>query len=212
MKTCYIFAAGDFRGSFRKKANDLVIAADAGYRHLEEMGIYPDVLLGDFDTIGEMPKVSDTISFSPVKDFTDTELSIMEGIKRGFHKFTICGAIGGKRFEHTIANLSLAAAYAQKGYDITLTDGNYVVIALHNNSYRFTGKENGFISAFCLSGKAEGVNINGLKYTLTDGTLDSENPSLCVSNEFIGAPAEISVKNGTILIIWQSSEEYLNEA
>ena len=206
-KMCYIFAAGDFSGVFTPVGEHIIIAADAGYHHLEKLGIIPHVLVGDFDTIGSIPNHCDIVRFPAEKDFTDTELAIIEGIKRGCDCFTIYGAIGGKRLEHTLGNLALAASYANKVRDITLTDGSYMVKAIHNSSFEFTGTECGFISVFTISGKAEGVTVSNLKYSLTDGVLDSSNPTLCISNEFIcGKKASISVKNGTLLIIWQNNQ------
>ena len=202
-KRCYIFAAGDFCGKFERENDSLIIAADAGYHHLERLGIMPDVLIGDFDTIGEIPTCVCTIKFPAEKDYTDTELAIIEGINRGYSDFVICGSIGGKRLEHTVANLALASSYAQKGYSILLTDGSYNVLALHNGKAEFDSSECGFVSVFALSGKASGVCEHGLKYSLKDGVLDSSNPTLCVSNEFCGRNSFISVEDGTIIIIWQ---------
>ena len=54
---------------------------------------------------------------------------------------------------------------------------------------------------FCMGADAEGVTIEGLQYPLTDGTLRAEFP-LGVSNHFMGEKAEISVKNGSLLIIY----------
>ena len=203
-KRCIIFAAGDFYGNIQKNESDLIIAADAGYHHLKKTGIKPDILLGDFDTIGELPEHPNIISYNPEKDYTDTELAIIEGIRLGCKEFLICGAIGGKRLEHTVANLSLAASYAEKGFNITLTDGDYVINTIHNDSISFREDADGFISVFTISGAAKGVTISGLKYPLTDATLDTSNPTLCVSNEFIGKESKIEVKNGTLIIIWKN--------
>ncbi len=203
-RTCYIFAAGDFSGSFSKEKNDLIIAADAGYKHLEWLGVSPDIILGDFDSIENIPTHDNVIKFPPEKDYTDTELALLEGIKQGYSKFIICGALGGKRIEHTLANISLASSYAEKGYEITLTDGTNMVSALHNRDMEFNSSYSGFVSVFPFNGKAIGVSETGLKYSLTDAVLDSSNPTLGVSNEFIGQPSKISVKDGTIIIIWQN--------
>jgi len=206
-KICYIFAAGEFYGGFSKCENSLIIAADAGYHHLTARGISPDILLGDFDTIGEIPSHCNIKRFPAEKDYTDTELALLEGIEQGCRSFVICGALGGKRLEHTIANLMLADSYAQKGYDITLTDGEYVVKAIHNTELKFSKSEQGFVSVFTLSGKAEGVSIKGLKYELCKAVLDASSPTLGVSNEFIGENASISVSNGTLIIMWQNKEK-----
>lgn len=204
--TCFIFAAGDFYGDISLSENSLIIAADAGYHHLRKRGIVPDILIGDFDTIGQIPDICETITFPCEKDYTDTELAMLEAIKRGYKTFVICGATGGKRLEHTIANIKLCESYAIKGYDITLTDGNYLIKSIHNAKLDFSENEKGFISVFSLSGKAEGVSINGLKYPLENATLDFSNPTLCVSNEFIGQQSSVSVENGTITIIWQRND------
>lgn len=206
-KTCYIFAAGDYEGFFSAQKSDLTIAADAGYHLAKRLGIQPDILLGDFDTIGVVPTHPEIIKFNPEKDYTDTELAIIEGIKRGYGDFVILGALGGKRLEHTLGNLAIAAGYAEKGYSVTLTDGNYCAKALYNGEMTFDEDNSGFISVFCTSGKAKGVTIIGLKYCLENAELNSSCPTLGVSNEFIGKRANISVKDGTLIIIWQKSKK-----
>lgn len=208
-KICYIFAAGDFNGNIEKHNGDLIIAADAGFHHLEKMSVSPDIILGDFDTIGNLPDHPSIKRFPAEKDYTDTELAILEGIRLGYDTFIICGALGGKRLEHTVANIHLAACFAEKGYDITLTDGSYTVKALHNGSMEFCGEQTGFISVFPILGKAEGISIKGLKYELCGAVLDSTCPTLGVSNEFIGITAQISVEKGTVIIIWKNMKNNL---
>ena len=78
MKRCFIFAAGTFFGLRKRpeKPEDLVIAADAGYRTCRELGIVPDQLLGDFDSM-DQPTDFANIHRSPVeKDDTDTMLAV----------------------------------------------------------------------------------------------------------------------------------------
>ena len=51
-KVCYIVAAGDWYGdAITKREQDLVIAVDGGYDHILQMGIVPDIILGDFDSV-----------------------------------------------------------------------------------------------------------------------------------------------------------------
>ncbi len=204
--TCYIFAAGDFCGHIQKKDNDIIIAADAGFHHLEKLQLTPDILLGDFDSIGKLPSGIETVKFPAEKDCTDTELAIIEGIKHGYLKFVVCGAIGGKRPEHTIANLMLASCYASKGFDITLTDGENIVKAVHNSYISFTEKETGYLSIFSLGGNASGVSIEGLKYPLKNAVINSSTPTLCVSNEFLGKESKIKVECGTIIIMYKGRD------
>jgi len=198
---CHIFAAGDYNGNFIKGSDDIVIAADAGYNHLVKLGIEPDILLGDFDTIGNIPSnLQNVIRFPTVKDYTDTHLAINEGVTRGYTSFAIYGAIGGKRLEHTIANLQLACDCVKKGYDIFLTNGETYVYPLHNSSIEFDAQQSGIISVFCMCDKASGVTIKGLKYELYDAVLTNNFP-VGVSNEFIGNKAFVSVNDGTIIVM-----------
>ena len=208
-RTCYIFAYGDFSGSFEKKENDFIIAADAGFRRLSPYGISPDVLIGDFDTIGNIPNIEKTIRFPAEKDVTDTELALMHGIKLGFNKFVICGALGGKRLEHTLANIFVAGKYSVQGCDITLTDGITECILIHNKSISFSEKESGFISIFSVGSDAKGVTLQGLKYELCDSTIPCLS-SLGVSNEFTGKISTVSVKDGILAIV--KNRRQFNEA
>ncbi len=198
---CHIFAAGDYYGNLTTCKDDLVIAADAGYNHLKRLGVEPDILLGDFDTIGQIPShLKNVIRFPAEKDYTDTHLAINEGKAREYTQFAIYGAIGGKRLEHTIANLQLASDCAKNGYDMLLTDGKTFVYTLHNSNIEFEKAHHGKISLFCMSDKAIGVTVEGLKYTLDNAELSNGFP-LGVSNEFIGEKAKISVQDGTLMII-----------
>ena len=56
MKTCCIFCAADFDGLIEKiPENGVVIAADGGFRHTEKLGLQPQAVLGDFDSLGYTP-------------------------------------------------------------------------------------------------------------------------------------------------------------
>ena len=209
--TCYIFAAGDFNGSFSKNDGDLIIAADSGYRHLEKLGVTPDILIGDFDTIDMMPDIEDTIRFPIEKDYTDSALAIDEAINRGYTDITLFGAVGGKRLEHTLANLQLLIKYTKKGINIRLSDGINNIIALCNSSISFSENHQGFISIFSHGDKAIGVTVSGLKYTLNNAVLSNDEP-LGISNEFIGKKSTVSVKDGTLIIMYKPyPEENINE-
>lgn len=84
MNRCFIFAAGTFYGLRERPApGDFVIAADAGYQTCLRVGVTPDLLLGDFDSM-EIPADFSNIRRSPVeKDDTDTMLAIKTGPCRG---------------------------------------------------------------------------------------------------------------------------------
>ena len=116
MKRCFIFAAGTFYGlRKRPEAGDLVIAADAGYRVCQQEGLVPDVILGDFDSM-EAPDAGERVCRLPVeKDDTDTLAAVKLGLERECTDFWIYGGTGGKRLDHTLANLQTLLYLRRRG-------------------------------------------------------------------------------------------------
>lgn len=132
MPTCYIVGAGDFtpRG-FAPVPGDLVLAADGGYRALCSLGYTPDLLLGDFDSLGDLPLPPDlpVLRFPARKDDTDTGLALRHGLDRGFRDFALYGCAGG-RVDHLLANLQSMARVSRLGATIRLAAPEYDAWAL----------------------------------------------------------------------------------
>ncbi len=198
MKTCYIACALDCDIKIEPQEQDLIIGADRGYFTLVENGIMPDIAIGDFDSYEGKINCEKTLVFPIKKDYTDSALAIKYAYEHGYQKIIVFGGIGGQ-LDHTIANLSLAAEYTEKGIDISFVDGENILFAIHNSSISFDRLASGRISVFSFDDKAIGVEEEGLLYTLDNYEL-SNKIALGVSNEFIGEEAKISVKKGTLLI------------
>lgn len=198
---CYIFAAMD-PGAVKldKRFGDLLIAADRGYAYLQDAGLTPDLVVGDFDSLGAPPQAQCVLCFPPEKDYTDLDLAIREGKRRGYRVFCIYGALGG-RLDHTVANLQLIAALAQEGMRGYLLGGGQAVTVLSENRLHFAPRSGGYFSAFAFGASASGVYEQGLKYALSDARLEVSFP-LGVSNEFCGDEACVSVREGKLLLIW----------
>ena len=202
MKTCYIFGAAKCTlDGFLKKNGDLIIAADGGYATLKKLNIKPDLVVGDFDSLGTVPKDESVIKHPIKKNDTDTLLAVKIGLEKGFKKFVIYGAVGG-RLDHTIASLQTAAFIAENGGRAYICDSTHTITVIKNSSISFKKKSSGIVSLFALSGIAEGVTIDGLLYTLNDARLTPDFP-LGVSNEFIDKESTISVKDGVLTIIFE---------
>ena len=200
MKRCFIYAAGTFYGLREPpREGDLQIAADAGLLLCERLGVRPDVVLGDFDSLGKAPKHPNVLQLPVEKDDTDTMFALKLGLEKGYRRFYIYGGLGGKRPDHTIANMQALMFLLSHGARGWLFGENYVWTAIKNSSLRIEGE--GDVAVFCFDGKAEGVSIKGLKYELDDAEISSDFP-LGVSNSFASREAEISVKNGTLLIMY----------
>ena len=179
-----------------------VIAADAGERTLRGAGIAPDLIVGDFDSLGAKPSGNNVVYHRPEKDDTDTMLAVREGLARGYDRFLLYGCLGG-RLDHTLANLQtlgFLCAHGARGY---LAGEGSVVTAFRNGGLAFRDTLRGTVSVFALGADAEGVFECGLKYPLDDYTMTADFP-IGVSNEFTGAPSEIAVRKGTLLVLWSA--------
>lgn len=202
---CYIFGAGDlYAESLQLKENRYIIAADGGIHHLNKLGIKPDITLGDFDSsdITDIPSYSKV--FPKEKDVTDMFIAINHAVESGHTEIEIYGGFGGMRIDHSFANIATLKYFAEKGIKIIFHGNKQTVTAISSlakSSISFDKNKKGYISVLSLTDKSEGVNLKGLKYTLDDYTLESGYP-LGVSNEFIGSDSEISVGNGTLLIVF----------
>lgn len=202
MKKCYIVGAAPCSDIFIKpEEGDLIIAADAGYRTLQDAGVTPDIVVGDFDTLMYVPDHPNVVKLSPIKDVTDTWEAVTIGFEKGCTEFHIFGCMGG-RVEHTIANIQLLSHIsAEGGRGYLYDEKNILTVIKDGERITYDATENGFISVFSLTDRSSGVNISGLKYNVTDAELTNTFP-LGVSNEFIEKPSYISVSEGTLLIIY----------
>ena len=145
MKTCYIMGAMPTERTFVPRPGDLVIAADGGLATLEGLGITPDVILGDFDSLGRIPD-GDGVLVHPVeKDDTDTMLACKLGLEKGYRNFEIYGGIGG-RLDHTIANMQTLLYLREHGADAILAGEGETLRVIRNQSVLLPAKEAGLLS------------------------------------------------------------------
>ncbi|MBO5891773.1 MAG: thiamine diphosphokinase [Oscillospiraceae bacterium] len=200
MGKCIIFCAGGFDSLLEPiMADDLVIAADGGLRHTQNLGVRPGVILGDFDSLGYVPEGSEV--FPCEKDDTDAMLAVRCGLDAGFREFMIYGGVEGPRLEHTVANFQTLQYLAERSARGYLIGKNQIVFVLSPGQVIFPNTAKGYLSVFCLGQDAAGVSLDGLHYPMHNGTLTAGFP-LGVSNRFIGEEAHISVKSGYLLLIW----------
>ncbi len=198
MGICYIFAALPSGPLPAIGPEDYVIAADAGYMQLG--GIRPDLVVGDFDSLGFAPENERVVRHPARKDDTDTLLAVKLGLEKGCTRFVILGGLGG-RLDHTIANIQTLSYLAARGARGCLAGERECVILLRNGEVRFEKNCSGTVSVFAHGGTAYGVMEEGLAFPLTDATLTCDFP-LGVSNAFTGVPARIAVREGQLIVIW----------
>ena len=200
MGTCVIFCAAEFDGLAAPiGAEDYILAADGGLRHLEKLNMAPQGIIGDFDSLGYVPEGAQV--FPVEKDDTDAMLAARKGLELGFREFLFYGSLDGPRLDHTIANFQTLQFLADHGASGYLVGRDYLVTVIKNETVSFPAGAEGILSLFCLGPDAKGVPLEGLYYPLENGTLTSGFP-LGVSNHFTGKAATVTVKDGSLLALW----------
>ena len=200
MATCVIFCAAEFDAPARPIGpEDYLLAADGGLAHFEKLGLKPNGIIGDFDSLGYVPTGAEV--FPVEKDDTDAMLAARKGLELGFRDFLFYGSMDGPRLDHTIANFQTLQFLADNGATGYLVGRDYIVTVIHEETVSFPAESTGILSLFCLGPDAEGVTIRGLHYPLEKGRLTSGFP-LGVSNHFTGEAASITVEKGSILAMW----------
>ena len=206
MGACIIFCAADFYGlAAPLKSDDFIIAADGGLRHTQALGITPNGIMGDFDSLGYTPEGSTV--FPVEKDDTDAMLAVRKGLELGYKEFYLYGSLDGPRLDHTVANFQTLQFISDHGGFGYLIGKDYIVTTLKNGSLRFDAACSGIFSVFCMGDDATGVNILGGKYEATNATLSAGFP-LGVSNHFEGRPVIISAESGSLLILWDTANGF----
>ena len=201
MAKCVIFCAAEFDTLAQPlEKEDLIIAADGGLRHLQKLGVTPDVILGDFDSLGYVPEGANV--FPVEKDDTDAMLAIRHGLKLGFREFILYGGTGGSRPDHTFANLQSLHYLVEHGARGYLVDKDHLITVIQEETAVFPPSAEGILSVFCVGNDAEGITLEGLKYPLTNGALTGSFP-LGASNHFLGQTASVTVEKGCLLLFWE---------
>ena len=202
MGSCIIFCAAEFQGlSAPIKEDDFVIAADGGLAHVKKLGITPNGILGDFDSLGYIPE--DSTVFPVEKDDTDAMLAVRKGLELGYREFYLYGSLDGPRLDHTVANFQTLQFLSDHGAYGYLIGKNYLVTTVKDGALRFPAGCTGIFSVFCMGSDAEGVTIHGGKYDAENVTLSAGFP-LGVSNHFEGNEVTISVAKGSLLVLWDT--------
>ena len=179
------------------RPDDMVIAADSGYRHAERLGLRPCVLVGDFDSLDELPQGIETYRVPREKNHTDTELALEWAREHGAREFLFLGATG-TRMDHTLTNILLLVRLLECGERGEVIDEhNHVWIT--DSETEIIGEPGGFLSLIPLTA-CTGVTTRGLAYPLFDATLEV-GYGLGVSNVILESPANVSLCTGKLLVM-----------
>lgn len=195
---------------------DRVFAVDKGLEYADALGIVPDSIIGDFDTVdkGLLESFKKRIAngeldtflekYPVKKDATDTELAILKAIEEKAEKITILAATGS-RLDHVLANLNLLLETSRAGIECYIVDESNRVRLLEasQNSHCIIKKAEQYgkyVSLLPLTEVVEGLSITGVMYPLQKRRIYKGN-SLTVSNQIVDGQAEISLDKGKIFVI-----------
>lgn len=207
-RICYVVGAMSLSLSLRPSPapGDYIIAADRGYDSLMAYGVTPDLVVGDFDSLGYAPAHPNVTQLPAEKDDTDMVFALRQGLDLGYRRFVLLGGVGG-RLEHTLGNLQLLDWLTTQGAVGFLAGEKTAATALRDGRLTFPASMSGYLSVFCNSGTARGVTLANLKYPLSDYDMSGSFP-IGVSNEFLGTQASVSVKQGSLLLLWEEKGDF----
>jgi thiamine pyrophosphokinase len=206
----HIFAAGEYHEKEFRSQNlppeDVIIAADGGAVHLDRLGITPNAVVGDFDSLSaeKLQKLEkagvEILRYPSRKDFTDLELALLHAKKLGIHEITIYGALGA-RWDQTLANLLLPAAPELDNVQIRLVDNHHEISLIRpQNTCVIRGEPGDTVSLIPISTDAQGITTQGLEYPLNNGTL-LLGSTRGVSNVMVTPEATVTLTSGLLICV-----------
>jgi thiamine pyrophosphokinase len=209
-RRCVVITArveGSIAAALRIREDDFVICADGGCDLAAAERIKPDAVLGDFDSIGTVPRAARgtrVCCFPAEKDDTDTLLALKYGLAAGFRDFVVVGGLSG-RFDHSFANLQAAAYCLDRGARIWLADAMNKATLTDAGVFTLRREEGFYFSLFAWTESCGGVFVENAKYDARGIRLTQSFP-IGVSNEFKEGPVTIRKESGRLLIVLSKKE------
>jgi thiamine pyrophosphokinase len=187
----------------------ITVAVDGGIRFFRKNKIYPDILIGDFDSSPPLSKKYlaniEVISYSPKKDKTDSQLALEMALKRGARKIEIYGAIGKSEIDHTLGNIFLLELVNKFNRDnrrkvsARLVGPKTELALLDNDMAEFEGQKGDYFSIIPLSVNPR-VEFAGLKYPYPKRPLRIGD-SLSLRNEFLSRGVRVKIDGKAVIVV-----------
>lgn len=207
MNKFLIMANGDYGDPawYRKRRHDYdrIICADGGACQAVSLGIRPDWVIGDMDSISQSGRElleragAAMIVLPTAKDFTDTHHALELAVSEGAGTISIWGGTGS-RLDHTLANLRSAGLLASQGLEVRF-ESPAMTIYLVRDCLELHGREGDTVSVLALGDRATGVTLRGFEYPLDDVVLEGNRP--CgISNVITGVISRVRVASGLLAV------------
>ncbi|MCX7715007.1 MAG: thiamine diphosphokinase [Clostridia bacterium] len=179
------------------RESDYIICADGGYDRALKLGITPNILVGDLDSVCHEPDIP-VIKYPVKKDMTDGEIAVRYAVEHDFEEILMIG-FTGNRLDHTISNLFFLKLICESGKKGMLLDERNEIYFL-KDEITVCGSEGDIVSIVPIGCDVEGVCTEGLEYPLCNETLHFSS-SRGISNVMLTKMCKITAKSGTALVI-----------
>lgn len=184
---------------------DLIVAADGGSDHCQQLNLRPHTLIGDLDSISQLllekwkEQGVEIIRHPQRKDKTDLEIALEYAQEKGAEEIHVFGALG-ERLDMTLANVLLLAHPSLTCKIKLFREKERVTLAIPDETMSLKGKKGDAVSLIPLVPETSGITTHGLEYPLQDGVLEF-GTSRGVSNVMTTNQASISVREGILCVI-----------
>ena len=190
---------------------DLIVAVDGGLSAANLLNVYPDMIIGDFDTVErdllDSYAKSKIIRLKPEKDDTDTQYAIKWLIESKATDIDIIGAVG-TRMDHTLANIyMLQLAFDHKVNAVIYDKFNKIYIIEGKTILRRDDAYGKYISFMQLTPVVKDVTLTGFKYNVSHYDFCMSNDyRMGASNEFVCEEATVDIGQGRFVVIEVSKD------
>ena len=182
---------------------DFVVAADGGLRHAGSLGLRPDLVVGDFDSVSadvlarfaDLPRLRHPVD----KDELDLELAIAQAVARGAREIVLVGTLG-ERFDQSLAAVFIGARYARDGLTVSLHNGRQEVFLLAGGSSHSSPSEPGQLFSLLSLAETSTVSVRGAQFDLEHAPLPF-GVGLGVSNRVAEPPLRVTVDAGLVALV-----------
>lgn len=184
-----------------------IVAVDGGLAHLDKMGIIPNLLIGDLDSLTpelrQKYSAVEVLQFPQHKDETDLELALNKVYSSGITRITLFGVLG-KRTDHALYNLHLLRRYKK----ILIQTENEIIFSV-SGSMEIACEEGQTISFIPLADPVRGITTEGLKWELHDANFDKN--FMSISNICLKNLVRINIEEGDLLCVLQEHQKGTKE-
>ena len=182
---------------------------DGGLKAVKELGLVPDYIVGDFDSVSsevreEFRQYPYIVweQHKPEKNETDTELARNRALTLACDEIVFLGATGG-RIDHMIGNIHALKTCMERGINAYIVDSqNRLYLLDGEREFSKETQWGKYVSFAPYTEEVTGITLTGFKYPLKDKTIRrGEEVGLCVSNEIAEDTAKITLEDGVLICI-----------